>query len=140
MSMILIDASDTRLGRLASFAAKKALEGEEIVIVNAEKAIITGNEEDIKEKYKTRRDVGDRYKGPFFPRMPDRIVRRAIRGMLPYKTRKGRDAYRRVRVYIGVPKEFEGKEVTKLEWTKDKLKHRKFVYVEELARWLGARW
>jgi large subunit ribosomal protein L13 len=128
------------LGRLASFVAKKALEGESIVIVNAEKAIITGNEEDIKERYKTRRDVGDRYKGPFFPRMPDRIVRRAIRGMLPYKTRRGRDAYKRVKVYIGVPKELEGKDIKKLEWTKDKLKHQKFIYVEELSRWLGARW
>ena len=132
----MVDATDTRLGRLASFVAKKALEGESIAIVNAEKAIITGNEDDIKKKYKTRRDVGDRYKGPFFPRMPDRIVR----GMLPYKTKRGREAYRRVKVFIGLPKEFEGKEIVKLEWTKDRLKHQKFIYVEELARWLGARW
>ena len=138
--MMIIDATDTRLGRLASFVAKKALEGEEIVIVNAEKAVISGNERDIKQRYKTRRDVGDRYKGPFFPRMPDKIVRRAVRGMLPFKTRRGREAYRRVKVYIGVPKELEGKEMKRLEWTKDKLKHRKFIYVEELSRWLGARW
>ncbi len=140
MVMIIVDATDTRLGRLASYVAKKALNGEEVVVVNAEKAIISGNEEDVKRRYKTRRDIGDRYKGPFFPRMPDRIVRRAIRGMLPYKTNRGRCAYRRVKVYISVPSEFEGKKFERLEWTKDKLKHQKFVYVGELAKWLGARW
>ena len=138
--MMVIDATDTILGRMASFVAKKALEGETIVIVNAEKAIISGNEENIKEKYKTRRDVGDRYKGPFFPRMPDRIVRRAIRGMLPYKTRRGREAYRRVKVFIGVPEEYKNVEKLRLEWTADKLRDRKFLRIEDLARWLGARW
>ena len=138
--MMVIDATDTILGRMASFVAKKALEGETIVIVNAEKAIISGNEENIKEKYKTRRDVGDRYKGPFFPRMPDRIVRRAIRGMLPYKTTRGKEAYKRVKVFIGVPDEYKDAEKIKLEWTADKLRDRKFVRIEDIARWLGARW
>ncbi len=138
--MIVIDATDIILGRMASFAAKKALEGETVVIVNAEKAVISGNKNNIKRKYKTRREVGDRHKGPFFPRMPDRIVRRAIRGMLPHKTRRGREAYRRVKVFIGVPKEFENIEKLRLEWTADKLKHRKYITVEELTRWLGARW
>ncbi len=138
--MMVIDATDTILGRMASFVAKKALEGETIVIVNAEKAIISGNEENIKDKYKTRRDVGDRYKGPFFPRMPDRIVRRAIRGMLPYKTTRGKEAYKRVKVFIGVPDEYKDAEKIKLEWTADKLRDRKFVRIEDIARWLGARW
>jgi len=137
--MIIIDATDTVLGRMASFAAKKALAGEEVVIVNAEKAIITGNKEDIFKRYKTRRDVGDRYHGPFFPRMPDRIVRRAIRGMLPYKSGKGREAYKRIKVFIGVPKEYKDKEMVNLEWKKDKLRDMKYVYIHELSRHLGAK-
>ncbi len=137
--MIIIDATDTVLGRMASFAAKKALAGEEVVIVNAEKAIITGNKEDIFKRYKTRRDVGDRYHGPFFPRMPDRIVRRAIRGMLPYKSGKGREAYKRIKVFIGVPKEYKDKEMVNLEWKKDKLRDMKYVYIYELSKYLGAK-
>ncbi len=137
--MIIIDATDTVLGRMASFVAKKALAGEDVVIVNAEKAIITGNKENIFKKYKTRRDVGDRYHGPFFPRMPDRIVRRTIRGMLPYKSGKGKEALKRIKVFIGVPKEYQGKEMINLEWKKDNLRDMKYVYVYELSRYLGAK-
>ncbi len=136
--MIVIDATDKVLGRLAVFAAKKAMDGEEVRVVNAEKAIITGNRDDIFNKYKQRRDRGERYNGPYFPRMPDRLVRRAIRGMIPYKTSRGRMAYKRVMVYIGNPENYEISKDVVLKQKKD-LRDQKFVYVKDLSEWLGAK-
>ncbi len=107
---MIIDASDLILGRIASFAAKKAMLGENIIIVNSENAVVTGKKESVLARYKQRKELGSRpTKGPFMPKMPDRFVRRAVRGMLPYKKEKGREAYKRVMCHIGVPAEFSGK-------------------------------
>jgi large subunit ribosomal protein L13 len=105
----IIDASGCRVGRLATSVAKRLLNKEEIAIVNSEKAIITGKERQIKSEFKKRREIGSSRKGPFYPRMPHLILKRAIRGMLPYQKPFGRKAYKRLKVYIGVPKEFEGR-------------------------------
>ena len=113
MAMRIINAEGLILGRLASKVARMLLEGEEVVIVNAEKAIITGNREDIFAKFKQRTELRTRTnprRGPFYPKRSDEIVRRAIRGMLPWKTNRGRRAFKKLRVYAGVPREFEGKE------------------------------
>ena len=40
-------------------------------------------------------------KGPFLPRVADRFVRKKIRGMLPYKTPRGRAAFERIMCFIG---------------------------------------
>jgi len=67
--MRIINAEGLILGRMASKVAKMLLEGEEIVIVNADKAIITGNKEYIFEKYKRRtsfRSISNPQKGPFY--------------------------------------------------------------------------
>lgn len=137
--LMIIDAKDTILGRIATFAAKKALSGEEVLIINAEKAVVSGSRENVLSRYKTKHDRGDLIKGPFYPRMPDRIVRRAIRGMLPRKTAHGRDAYHRVKAFIGKPAEIRG-EITELKDCKaSSLKNPKYVYVEEISKWLGAK-
>ena len=138
--MIIIDGRDTILGRLASYVAKKALEGGEIKIINAEYVVISGNKDNIVSEYRERIEKGDRYKGPFYPRMPDRIVRRAIRGMLPYKKGKGKEAFKRVMVYIGVPDDLKDKEFVKLEgMLKDNLKDMKYLYLKDLSKYLGAK-
>ena len=111
--MIVIDGKNAILGRLASHAAKQLLNGVDVSIVNAEKIIITGNPKSIKEKYHVKRMRGSAHHGPFFPKHPDLIVRRTIRSMLPYKTNRGRNAFKRLRVCIGMP---EGTgEVQKME-------------------------
>ncbi len=142
--MLIIDATDTIMGRLASYCAKLALRGEEIIIVNAEKAVISGSKEFVFKKYLERRHrksiVNPRRFGPKFPRTPQGILRRAIRGMLPYKQDKGKRAFKRIKVYVGVPKEFEGKEFIKLEKAHvSKLKIPKYVYLYELSKYLGAK-
>jgi large subunit ribosomal protein L13 len=116
---IIIDAADSVLGRLASFAAKQALLGKKIVVVNSEKALITGNKQSIIKDYKHKLAIGraGAFKGPFFPRTEERIMRRTIRGMLPWKRTRGRSAYRNVRCYIGIPLEYES--AKKINFKKD---------------------
>lgn len=133
----IIDASGATLGRLSTNAAKRLLSGEEIAIVNTEKAIISGKKSSIKERYKQKREVGTYRKGPFFPRTPERIVKRTVRGMIPYQTPHGRAAFKRLKCYVGIPKEFEGK---KTESIKEAEKQPvDFVTIEELSRYLGAK-
>ena len=110
--MRIIDADGAVLGRLASYTAKKLLNGEKVVIVNAEKVIISGRKEDIYAKYKQRIDRADRAnpkKGPMFPRVPDMLVRRTVRGMVNYKTTRGAKAYKGLRVVMGVPDDYKDK-------------------------------
>ena len=132
----IIDANGATLGRLSTTTAKRLLKGEEIAVINSEKAIISGKKHMIKDRYKKKREVGTYRKGPFFPRMPDRIVKRTIRGMIPYQTPTGRAAYKRLKCYMGTPKEFEGK---KFETIKDAEKQPiDFITIEELSKFLGA--
>ncbi len=136
--MIVIDAKDLILGRMATFAAKKLLDGEKVTIINAEHAVISGSKKHVFAKYKKIRDIGDIFKGPFYPRMPDRLVRRTVRGMLPYGKPKGRNAFRNLMVYMGAPDDVKGKPV-ELDMSKGSLKDQKYVTVLELSRWLGAK-
>lgn len=106
--MIIVDASGLVLGRLASVTAKNLLAGEEIKIINAEKVLITGRKESVYGDYSRARARGSREKGPYFPKRPEMILRRTVRGMLPYKLKRGKDAMARLRVYVGVPREFRG--------------------------------
>ena len=102
----VIDADGLILGRMASVVAKRLLNGERIIIVNAEKAVISGKRLSLIREAKEFLQVGHPGKGPYHPRRPDRIVKRVIRGMLPRRKPRGQQAYKRLRVFIGVPEEF----------------------------------
>lgn len=133
----IIDATGLVLGRMATVVAKRALNGEEVHIVNAEKAIIVGaSKKSIEARYTFKREVGTHRKGPFFPREPHLLVKRTIRGMLPYQKPNGRAALKRIRAYIGVPKELDGKETTPCEEANKDA--RTFMTVKELSTYLGA--
>ncbi len=142
--MIIIDGSNKILGRLASVAAKLALNGEEVIIINSEKVLVSAsNKSNVEEFFKTKRDRGDPYHGPFYPRYPDQIVKRVIRGMLPYKKDRGRKALKRVKAYIGVPKEIEVKEeylFKDIKGVEDLNKRAVYVELGEVAKKMGARW
>lgn len=104
----VVDATDLVLGRLAGEVAPRLLDGEEIRVVNAEAAIISGKRRDIVDRYKAKREKGTPRKGPKYPRAPDRILKRTIRGMLPDQQPRGRDALKRLKVYISTPDELAG--------------------------------
>ncbi len=132
----IIDASGLVLGRMATDIAKRALNGEEVHIVNAEKAVITGaSKKSIQERYTFKREVGTHRKGPFFPREPHLIVKRTVRGMLNYQSSSGRAAYKRIKAHIGVPKELAGQATIIVESAKRD--PRMFVTVAELSTYLG---
>ena len=107
--MKIIDGTGAVLGRLASFVAKQALKGEEFVILNCEKIIITGNKNMIKKEFEVKRTkVGSGQKGPKVSRTSEKIVKRAIRGMLPnHRKGRGKEILQKIKCYSGVPKEFE---------------------------------
>jgi large subunit ribosomal protein L13 len=134
---IIIDAKELILGRMASVIAKRLLQGESIIVLNAEKAAISGKRLQIVKDAKTFLEVGHPRKGPFHPRMPDRIVRRTIRGMLPRRKPKGKQAYKRLKVYLGTRKEFNGEETQTIpEASAEKLKS-PYITVGELAKEIG---
>ena len=98
------------MGRVAIFAAKQALLGRKVFVVNSGEALITGRKSNILEKYKTMRARGGTaQKGPFFSKSPEKIMKRIIRGMIPYKKGRGRTALKDVLCYNDVPKELEVK-------------------------------
>ena len=133
--MTVIDASDLICGRLATVVAKRALLGEKISIVNSEKAVITGKKEYLLRHYKEKAARGNPLKGPFQPKMPDRFLRRIIRGMLPYKQEKGLKAYKSVLCYIGIPDEFKSQKLETIESAHIKnSKALKYMTVGEICR------
>jgi len=133
----IIDAEGAVLGRLCTAVAKRLLNGEEIAIVQSEKVIVTGKKTMIKAHYKHEREVGTYRKGPFYPRMPDRILKRTIRGMIPYQEPHGRTAFKRLKCYLGVPKMFQGKSFEKITTAE---KHpADYMTLQEVAEFLGAK-
>ena len=138
---MIIDATDLVMGRMAAAVAKKALLGEKIDIVNCEKAVITGSRNQIFDRYKQKKDLGrNPYKGPFYPRAADRLVRRAVRGMLPYKQEKGKKAFESVMCYVGVPEKFKGQKFETIATANvSKLKNYKYIAVGELSKQLGSK-
>ena len=133
--MMIVDAQGAVLGRISSKIAKELLKGESIIVINAEKAVVTGNPDAIYLRFKEKRQRGDRNKGPFFPRYPDRILRRTVRGMIPYKKERGDKAFRRLKVFMGNPDNLKGEKISK---TSDDLRC-KFVTIEQISKRLGAK-
>ena len=132
---LVVDARDCILGRVASEVAQRALAGERIAVVNAEHAVITGNAESTMATYRKRAEIGSD-SGPYYPKRPDGIFKRAIRGMIPYKKQHGREAFENVRVYVGNPYDESG-EV--LDGTSlDRLSNIKFISLGEISKKLGA--
>jgi large subunit ribosomal protein L13 len=132
---VVVDARDCILGRVASEVAQRALDGERVAIVNAERAVITGSEDDVVGTFRDRAELGSD-RGPYYPKRPDRIFKRSVRGMLPYKSDRGREAFENVRVYVGNPYDEDG-EV--LDGTSlDRLSNIKFLSLGEVSEKLGA--
>lgn len=135
MVKMIINAENLVLGRMAAIAAKQALLGEDVRIVNCEKAIITGDKKNTLKHYLQRLDIGQPQKGPFIQRRPDLFVRRAIRGMLPRRQSKGKQAFSRIKCYIGVPADLEKAETLRQAQLQKVTK--RFITVGELCMHLG---
>ena len=130
--MKVIDGKNAVLGRLASYVAKESLKGEEVSIVNCGEIIITGNKKFMEQDMQKRREmIGSGQKGPHISRTSEKIVKRAIRGMLPdHREGRGKEAFKRIKCYVNVPAEFkDSKKITFDD--PDKLK---YIQVKELTK------
>ena len=136
--MIVYDASDLVVGRLSSHVAKQLLLGKEIKIINCEKAVLTGSKTTLMSKFGNFKNIGKPFHGPFTPRMPDRILRRSIKRMLPHKLARGRDAYKRVMCYIGTPEELKDQNIQTLDDANlTRLKSSNYTKLGDLSRLIG---
>ena len=144
------NAEDKVLGRLAStvakqlISAKKAGEDTRVIIVNAEKAIVTGKRTSVMSDYRSKYELNHARKGPFFPRMPDQILKRTVRGMLPYqKNSSGRGALKSLRVEIGTPPDLSGDLPDGCEWGDsiniERPLPERFVRLGDISKELGVK-
>ncbi|MBI4163967.1 MAG: 50S ribosomal protein L13 [Candidatus Aenigmarchaeota archaeon] len=131
MADLYLDANNQIVGRLGSTVAKTLLKGNKVFVINAERAVISGSPKPTIELYKTKTVRGDPYNGPFYPKTPDRMIKRVVRGMLP-KNNKGREALKKLIVYLSKPEEFESKQFTQLEAAENKLPG-KFLTLGEIC-------
>jgi large subunit ribosomal protein L13 len=96
------DGTDVILGRLGSQVARDLLKGYDVDIINCDRIIVSGSKKIVADNIaaKIRMGSGSSLKGPKYPRTTDRLVKRMIRGMLPWDRTKGREAYKKLRCYM----------------------------------------
>ncbi len=136
----VVDATNLILGRMASYVAKEALNGRRVVVVNAEKAVVSGTKARVvaRAKMKLRtRTLANQEKAPTHPRRPDTYVRRVIRGMLPWKKPRGKQAFHRVRVHIGTPPDYAGKPSSRLDSASASKLRVPYISIQQLSEEIG---
>ena len=137
---IVVDATDHIAGRLSSTVAKLLLKGNRVSIVNCEKIMISGTRTNIIKEYREFLEIASILHpkhGPFHPRRPDTIMKRMVRGMLPRKKSSGLTAHKRLRTYIGSPKELSSFEKIQFENAKIKRAASNYTTMGELGRTIG---
>jgi len=140
MRKMIIDAKDAILGRLSSYAAKQALLGNKVDIINCEEAVVSGKKYAILRQYIRRVHRKAPTKAPFFYRRPDMFVRRTIRGMLPFKRARGRDNFRNVMCYIGVPENLKNEKALRIEGIgTEKLRSTDYLRVKDICKATGLK-
>ena len=136
--MKIIDASECVMGRLASSVAKSLLNGEEVHIINAENAVISGSKEMVFGEFISKRNLNHPRKGPYYPRMPHMMLKRAVRGMIPYQKPKGREAFKRLKVDVGTPFALQKEKAETIEKAKMN-DSTKYIRLGDVSKNLGAK-
>ena len=137
---MIVDAKGLVAGRLASKIAKKLINGESIIIINGDAAVVVGNESAIMPKVRQRVDAAVKsnpHYGPKYDRIPSKILRRMVKGMLPNKKRTAERLIDNLKVYNDNPKNLEKAET--IEDVKCNEKH-DFMTLKEVAKQLGGTW
>lgn len=140
--MKIINGENLVLGRVASRVAKAALLGDDIALINCEKLMITGNKQSIMQRQRLLADMkGKPRQGRFYETRPDLFVSKVIRGMLPIRTARGREAVKHIRCYISVPDQFTSMVSESFEEDHvKKLPHLKYISIAEICRLMGGTW
>ena len=139
-NQIVVDVSSCIAGRVCSRVSKLLLQGNRVTIINSEKAMISGNRYKTIDDYKKRLEVSsitNPIHGPYHPRRPDRILTKMVRGMTPRKKSSGISAFRRLRVYIGIPVEFRSNEIKIFDDTKITKPELYYITIGDIAKQIG---
>jgi large subunit ribosomal protein L13 len=137
---IIVDATNHIAGRLCSYVAKELLRGSPVVVINAEKAMLSGDRYSTIRQWHEYLEIGsvvNPIHGPYHARRPDRIITRMIRGMVPKQKAKGVEAMKRLRVYMGVPKNYEGVKGKEYDDAKIRKPVSYYTSVGDVARLIG---
>jgi len=138
--LVVVDAANCISGRLCSKVSKLLLQGNRVSVVNAEKVMISGNKYEIIESYKKRLEVGsviNPIHGPFHPRRPDTIITKMIRGMVPKRKPSGIHAFKKLRVYIGVPDELKNSAMQTFDDAKITRPESFYTSMSDVAKQIG---
>lgn len=138
---IVIDASDHVAGRLSSVVAKMLLQGNRVSIVNCERIMISGSRSNIIGEYrkflKINSIINPKH-GPVHYRRPDTVITKMIRGMLPFEKKpSGKTAHKRLRAYVGSPKDLKPFRKTRLEGAMIRRPASTYTTMGELCRVVG---
>ncbi len=134
---MIIDAKDSILGRVSTFAAKQALLGNKVDVINCEECAVSGKRS-VLELYLQRVHRKAPTKGPYFYRRPDMMVKRAIRGMLPFKRARGRDAFKKVRCHIGIPEDLKNEKPVEIQGASiNKLQNTSYMKIKDICKAVG---
>ncbi len=137
---IVIDATNHIAGRLASHVAKLLLSGNRVSLVNCEKIMMSGTRSNIIKEYREFLEIASILNpkhGPFHPRRPDTIMKKMIRGMLPRKKPSGMEAHKRLRTYIGTPRELKSFEKIQFEKAKIRKSASNYTTMADIGRTVG---
>lgn len=138
--LIVVDAANCISGRLCSKVSKLLLQGNRVSVVNAEKVMLSGDRYEIIEDYKKRLEIGsivNPIHGPFHPRRPDTIVTKMIRGMVPKRKSSGIQAFKKLRVYIGVPDELKNSAMRTFDDAKITRPESFYTSMSDVAKQIG---
>lgn len=137
---IVVDATNCIAGRMCSHVSKLLLKGNKVSIVNAEKAMLSGNRYKTIELYKEHLEINsvtNPIHGPFHPRRPDTMLTKMVRGMVPKQKTTGIEAFQRLRVYIGVPEEMKKAKMQSFEDSKITKPEAYYITVGDVAKQIG---
>lgn len=140
--MKIYNAEGIVLGRLAAVVAKQALLGEEVHIVNCEKIYISGKKEQTVARAQQQWNrKGYPLKSAKFSRLPDKMLRRKIRGMLPWKVSRGKEAFHRIRCHLGMPVGLANQKMEALssKFSIHKLPTLKYITLGNVCKKLGGK-
>jgi large subunit ribosomal protein L13 len=139
-TIVVVDATNCIAGRMCSHVSKLLLQGNRVAIVNAEKAMLSGNRYKTIDSYKEHlgiNSVTNPIHGPFHPRRPDTILSKMVRGMVPKRRPDGISAFKRLRVYMGVPEGMKSAKMESFDDSKITKPESYYISIAEVAKQIG---
>lgn len=137
---LVVDGAGCIAGRLCSNVSKLILKGNRVTIVNAEKAMLSGDRYKTIQLYKEHLEINSATNpihGPFHPRRPDRILTKMVRGMIPKRKASGIEAFKRLRVYVSIPDQLKNSSMKSFEDSKITKPMSYYITIGDLAKEIG---